>query len=452
GRVGMYGGSYSGFTSWATAKHRPKALKALMTGAPGAPGIDVPMEGNVFWNFVYPWPFYTTNAKASDDTVYNDNARWTRLNHDWYTSGRAYRDLDKIDGTHNPIFDQWIAHPSYDTYWQNMIPYREEFAQIKVPVLQTAGYYYGGPGAAVYYFTQHYQYNPQAEHYLVIGPYDHLGAQHGTVGLLGGDFGELAGYKLDPVALVDLEELRFQWFDYIFKGAPKPALLQDKVNYQVTGANLWKHAPTLAAMAGHTLRFHLSAVKTGQAYRLSERKDPGDAFVDLKVDLADRTDVDRKVPGGGVLDKALDTWNGIEFISDPLSKPTELSGLFSGRLDFVTNKKDFDFEIDLYELTPQGEYVQLAPYWARASYVGRLSHRRLLTPGSRQRLDFQSVRLMGRQLQPGSRVVAVLSVIKEPGRQINYGTGKDVSDETIQDAGVPLEIKWYGESYIDLPV
>jgi len=32
---------------------------------------------------------------------------------------------------------------------------------------------------------------------------------------------------------------------------------------------------------------------------------------------------------------------------------------------------------------------------------------------------------------PGSRVLAVLSVIKEPGRQINYGTGKDVSDETI---------------------
>ena len=59
---------------------------------------------------------------------------------------------------------------------------------------------------------------------------------------------------------------------------------------------------------------------------------------------------------------------------------------------------------------------------------------------------------MSRQLQQGSRVVAVLSVIKEPGRQINYGSGKDVSDESIRDAGRPLEIRWYSDSYLDLPI
>ena len=31
------------------------------------------------------------------------------------------------------------------------------------------------------------------------------------------------------------------------------------------------------------------------------------------------------------------------------------------------------------------------------------------------------------------RVVAVLSIIKEPGREINYGRGKDVTDESIAD-------------------
>lgn len=59
---------------------------------------------------------------------------------------------------------------------------------------------------------------------------------------------------------------------------------------------------------------------------------------------------------------------------------------------------------------------------------------------------------MSRQLRQGSRVVAILAVIKEPGRQINYGTGRDVSDETIRDAGTPLEIKWYDDSYVDLPI
>jgi len=53
---------------------------------------------------------------------------------------------------------------------------------------------------------------------------------------------------------------------------------------------------------------------------------------------------------------------------------------------------------------------------------------------------------------PASRLVVVLSVIKDPGRQINYGTGKDVSNENIADAKEPLQIQWFGESYIIFPV
>lgn len=452
GRVGMYGGSYSGFTAWAAAKYMPKALKAIAVGAAAAPGLDVPMEGNVFLNFIYPWPFYTTDNKVLDDETYGQYQRWNKLNHDWYLSGRAYRELEKIDGKANPIFDEWISHPSYDAYWQQFIPYEKEFARIQIPVLQTAGYYFGGPGAAVYYLSQHAKYNPKAQHYLLIGPYQHFGAQIGVVNLIGDIFPSLAGLNLDPVALLNLEELRYQFFDWVLKNAPRPELLKDQVNYEVTGANVWKHAPSLEAMVNRRLRFHLRSNQSGKAYRLSEQKPAGNSFVALSVDLADRSDVDRQVPGGGVLDKAVDSANGIEFISDPLPTATEVSGLFSGQLDFIANKKDFDFEIDLYELTPKDEYVQLAPYWARASYVGHLNHRQLLIPGKRQHLDFESIRLMSRELQPGSCIVLVLRVIKEPGRQINYGSGKEVSDETIQDAKSPLEIKWYSDSYVELPV
>jgi predicted acyl esterase len=153
-----------------------------------------------------------------------------------------------------------------------------------------------------------------------------------------------------------------------------------------------------------------------------------------------------------VIDKALDVSNGLKFVSEPIATPTEISGLFSGHLEFITNKKDFDFNIALYELTSAGDYIQLAPYWSRASYSGHPHERRLLTPGKRHRLDFESIRLMSRQVQPGSRIVVVLSVIKETGRQINYGTGKDVSDETVADAKEPLQIQWFAESYVELPV
>jgi predicted acyl esterase len=194
------------------------------------PGIDVPMEGNIVWNFVCPWTFYTTDNKTLDNATYNDTGRWDKLNHEWYVSGKAYHDLDKIDGKPNPIFDRWITHPSYDSYWQDAIPYAKEFARINIPVLQTAGYYFGGPGAAVYYLEQHYKYNPQAEHYLLIGPYDHLRGHRGTLNVFGDPMETFAGYKLDPVAQIDMGELRYQWFDYVFKAAPKPALLKDKIN------------------------------------------------------------------------------------------------------------------------------------------------------------------------------------------------------------------------------
>ena len=60
--------------------------------------------------------------------------------------------------------------------------------------------------------------------------------------------------------------------------------------------------------------------------------------------------------------------------------------------------------------------------------------------------------LLGRKLAAGSRIVVTLGVIKQPDRQLNLGSGKDPSDETIADAGAPLEIRWRGSSYLDLPL
>lgn len=449
GRVGMYGGSYAGFTTWAAAKFRPPALKAIMVGAANAPGIDSPMEGNVFWNFIYPWPLYTADNKTLDNASYGDRARWEHLERTWYSSGGAYSDLEKIDGTANPIFARWLEHPSYDAYWRQLIPYQQQFAGIDIPVLQTAGYYFGGPGAAVYFLSQHYQYNPRAEHYLVIGPYDHFMAQWGTA-TAGGDTTEVAGYQLDPAALIDFVELRFRWFDYVLGQAPKPAILAGRINYQVTGANVWKHAASISSMADGTTRYYLSSGRSPQANRLSTRRPPPGA-IPLRVDFADRRDAGVARAGGGVLDRNIDATNGLVFMSEPLAAATEMSGLFAGHLEFISNKKDFDFQVSLYELTAAGNYIQLAPYWTRASYAGDLAVRRLLLARKRQTLDFRSMRLMSRKLAARSRLVAVLSIIKEPGRQINYGTGKDVSKETIADAKGPLRITWFTASFLELP-
>ncbi|WP_263377260.1 CocE/NonD family hydrolase [Granulicella paludicola] len=445
GRVGMYGGSYNGFTQWAAAKHLPAALKAIMPSVTMAPGIDWPMEGNIFENFTYSWLPYVARTKQLDQSYYDDRQHWANLNHRWYTQGSSYRNLDTVDGTPNPIFGRWLDHPSYDAYWQAKIPYKQDFASINIPVLTTTGYYDGGQIGALYYFSQHYLYNPRADHYLVIGPYNHIGAQRTS-------WNVLRGYAIDPVARISVgRDLRYQWFDYVFRGAPKPELLKDRVNYEVMGANVWKHAPSLDAMSNTKLRLYMSAACSGKDHVLSKTISNPNSFALESVDFKDRSDVDANPPNA-IIDKGLDRRNALVFVGDPLSKATEVSGLFTGNLDYVTNKKDFDLSVAIYEQMADGRYFQLSWYIARASYVANRIQRELLSPGRRQHLEFRNGRLTSRLLQPGSRIVLVLSVIKQPEMQINYGTGKDVSDETIIDAKTPLHIRWFGDSFITLPI
>lgn len=438
GRVGMYGGSYNGFTQWAAAKHRPKALRALMPSVTAAPGIDVPMEGNVFLSFVYSWVPYVTDSKDLTQAAYDDNAHWHGLYRRWYESGKAYRDLDVVDGRPNPIFRRWLDHPSYDAYWQAMIPYKEDFANIDIPVLTTTGYFDGAQIGALYYVTQHYRYAPHAEHYVLIGPWDHIGAQRSARPVV-------QGYRIDEAAKQDIGRvLRYQWFDYVFRHAPKPALLADRVNYEVMGANAWKHAPTLAAMAPGHRRLYLA--NDGGTTSLGAQK--GSQPSVLTVDLGKRDDL----PPPDAPSPAFDDRNALVFTSEPLADGSELSGLFSGHLKLVTNKRDFDLMITLYEKKADGSYFQLSWYQARASYIADRSRRNLLTPGKPISLDFTNSRTTSRRFEPGSRLVAAVAVIKDSGQQVNMGSGGDVSAETSGNAGEPLKISWLPESFLDLPI
>ncbi len=451
GRVGMFGGSYSGFTAWAAARHRPKALKAIMVGAPATPAIDVPMEGNIFWNFVYPWPFYTTNNKTLDNQTYYDSERWNRLARTFYRDGSAYRDLDRIDGTPNPIFRKWLSHPAHDSYWQDMIPHGDAFSGIDIKVLQTAGYFFGGPGGAPYLFDQHLKHRPDAGHYLVIGPYDHTQAQRGTISALGERSEWFAGYELDPVAQVDFIDLRYRWFDHIFRGAGRPSILGDRVNYQMMGANEWRHANSLGKMASMRKRYYLAASRQDDFHALRNDAGTPERTIRLEVDLRDRSDIDQPAPGG-IESNAIDRRNAVTFVSQPFETAMDAAGLFSAHLDFITNKKDFDLQVTLYELTPQGNYVLLSPLMARMSYARDPTKRQLIEPGQRTQVEVRSIRPMGRRLQKGSRLVVVLGLIKNAGQQVNYGSGKDVSDETIADAGDPVRVDWLTSSFVEIPL
>jgi putative CocE/NonD family hydrolase len=444
GRVGMYGEGYGGFIPWAAAKHLPHALKAIATATSSAPGINFPMEGNIPKNSAYGWSLDASGAASENSDA--DSAKLRALDENWYRSGRRYRDMGRIYGKRNPIFIRWLNHPSYDGFWQSMLPYQEQFAQITIPVLVMTGYFAAAEPGDLYYFMQHHRYSPRADDTLLIGPYDDAMMQ-------GEPAANLNGYQVDAAALVDLRELRYQWFDRVFKGTVTPLLLKESVNYQVMGANEWQHAPSLDAMAAGSLKFYLNGVAADGAHRLSPHKKSNDAFVEQKVGYADRTDA-AWMPPKDLISKKLAPRHGAIFISDPLPKATEFNGLFSGRLDFAINKMDADLSITVYELLPSGDYIRLysPTYEFRASYARDRVHRHLLKAGERQELAFKSERITSRQIQSGSRLVVVLGVSKRPDREINYGTGGDVSEESIDDGKIPLRIRWFSDSYIDFPV
>jgi putative CocE/NonD family hydrolase len=446
GQVGMYGGNYGAYSEWAAAKQLPLALKAIATSASLAPGINTPMEGSIFRNAALQWAACLAEAKQADQSRCSDEAQWRAFDASWYASGKAYRDLDTIHGRHNRIFQRWLNHPSYDRFWQKMIPFREEFSHIDIPVLAMTGYFAASEPASLYYFTQHYLFDPKANHTLMIGPYDDAAMDHRTLTTLG-------DYKIDPAAVIDLRELRYQWFDSVLKSAAKPQLLSGRVNYEVMGANEWRHAASLQDMANGSLRFYLDATTSGEKPRLIQHATLEATSIRQTVTLAERSDADW-TDSSGIASKNLQLHNAVMFVSAALPHPIEFNGLFSARLDLTVNKMDVDLYIALYELLPSGEYLRLfqPAYEFRASYLRDRAHRHLLKAGERQQLTIRSERLMSRKLQAGSRVVMVLGVNKRSDREINYGSGGDVSEESIEDARVPVKIRWYSNSYIEIPV
>jgi predicted acyl esterase len=205
-------------------------------------------------------------------------------------------------------------------------------------------------------------------------------------------------------------------------------------------------------MSPRSLRLYFArTIGSEGAGRLGAYAPPAQTFVEQRIDFKDRSDVDW-LPPQVVVSQSLDTHNAIAFVSDPAPRDMEVNGLVRASLSVQINRKDFDFNLRLYELTPSGQYIGLTvPYQQRASLLNDRSHRHLLTPGVPQTLELE-MGPVSRLFRPGSRLVVLLGVNKERDAEVNYGSGKEVSTESIADAGEPLSVKWMGGSSIDVPL
>jgi len=242
-------------------------------------------------------------------------------------------------------------------------------------------------------------------------------------------------------------------FDYVLNDSAKPALLKDRINYEVMGTNEWKHVHTLNKINNDTIIFYLNNNQIDHHYKPESHLPPTPGFIEQEIDFKERSDNSYGHPWK-VIDSSLDISNGLSFFSMPFDKPFELNGSFFGKLNVSINKKDFDLSVTIFELKADETYFRLLgrSNLIRASYSKNRSQRRLLEPGKVESIPVNNSFFTSKRINAGSRLVLVLCVNKNPNWQINYGTGKEVSTETIDDAKIPLKIKWYNNSFIEIPV
>lgn len=442
GKVGMYGGSYLGFTQWAAAKKMHPALKTIVPAVAVAPGIDFPMENGVFLNYILRWLHFVNNNKYIDEAAFGDTQKWASLNDKYYQLGIPFNQLDSLEGKTQPIFQRWLQHPENDSYWKSMTVQGTEFGRIKIPVFTTTGYYDGDQFGALYYWKQLQAWNKDHKSYLLMGPWGHTGAQ-------GFPPTELLGYKTDPVANIKIEPIFFEWFNHILKGAPLPKMLKGKINYQLMGANEWRTATSLETMYNDSLVFYPGAAISKTSFALNSK--PINTNIHQSVDFAYRGEPLHIGETEEGLNLIIDSFmrpapNRLVLISEPFAKPVTISGPLQADLLARINKKDMDLVLDLYEQFADGHVMFLSKVVQRASFAKIKGQRHLLTPGKWEQIPMHENYLAPKRLAPGSRIIIRLGINKSPDWQINYGTGRDVSTESIKDATEPLEIDWSGET------
>ena len=125
------------------------------------------------------------------------------------------------------IFSAWSAHP--DGRWllrRHGANAASNLPKSHLPILTITGQYDGDELGALAYYRDHLataSAETRTKHFLIIGPWDHAGTRTPT--------DEAAGIKFGSAAVIDLNDLHRQWYDWTMKSGPKPEFLKNRVAY-----------------------------------------------------------------------------------------------------------------------------------------------------------------------------------------------------------------------------
>jgi hypothetical protein len=446
GKVAMWGGSYAGFDQWATAKEFPVHLATIVPAAAAHPGLDYPSTQNVGLTYDVQW-FTLTSGRAAQDNLFADQKFWRAKFLDAYKKHLPFKSLDSLVGNPSVNFQRILKHPMTDAYYDAMLPTREQFQKITLPILTITAQYDGDELGALTYYRDHLANatpEARAKHFLIIGPWDHAGTRTPT--------DEVGGVKFGPAALLDLNDLHRQWYDWTMKNGPRPEFLKNQVAYYLlapgnTGANgEWKYADNFETLVANPKTFYLNS-KNGDAnsvFRsgsLTEKPPNGgadtytyDPLDTTRGETVDGTDPKEKTAGIDQTYALSIGKDGLVYHTEPLPDETPLVGCPAVTLWVSIDTPDVDLSTHLYEIQPDGTSIALWSDIRRIRYRESLREAKLVKPGELVRCDLNSGLFVARRLMKGSRLRLVVSSPNTIFLQKNYCSGGIVAEETAKDA------------------
>ena len=408
GKVGMFGTSYLASVQWLAALNRNPALVAI------APAMS---PGNYYRDVAYPGGAFSLLSRARWGVGLAGSRTSMGFPVDWINGidHLPIYSLAQSVGFSVRHFQDWLDHPSYDAYWEPL-NLEARASEMIVPALNFGGWY------DVFQRSTIGSYKTMTEEAasetarkgqrLIIGPWVHGWNVSPQVGDL--NFGE--------DALVDVDQLLLEWFDYWMKdgAAPKGA----PIKIFVMGENVWREENEWPLERTEYRPFYLHEDLSLSSERSNARKgslkytyDPKDPVPTLGGNIMESSL--RGPYDQSPLDGRKDV---LRFITEPFDEPTEITGPITAELYAASDSKDTDFMAKLIVVKPDGMAFNLVDGVIRARYREGFTEEKLIEPGVvyKYSIDMWATSYL---LSPGDRLRIDVTSSNFPRLARNLNTG-----------------------------
>jgi len=448
GKVAMRGGSYGGYNQWATARYFPENLATIVPIASPYHGVDFPMNYNVQYPYTIRW-LTLTSGVTPQGRIFGDDEFWNRKFLEYHTSGMAFENLDELVGNPSETFQRWVARPYLDDHWAARVPSPEQMRRLDLPILTITGYYDGDQPGAMQYYHDHMKHGSEtakADHFLILGPWDHGGTRFPRQ--------EFGGHEFGDEMMFDAFALDRDWYRWTMADGERPEFIRDRVTYFVAGANEWKSAPSLDGVSDKKMVLQLGADRPRHdvfhSGVLATTPDTGSGYSQYVYDPLDTSKAERRVSDDYIIDQGevmhVDG-DGLIFHSEPFEEPTEISGYLRLEAWIEMDVPDTDINATLYEIRPDGTSIALAGETLRARHRDGLREVRMMQTGVNEKLVFERFYWFSRLVEKDSRLRLFIRPANGLQQQRHYNSEKPVHEQTAEDARTATIRLHHSEDY-----